>query len=366
MTRVRAALAALLLAGAVLTGCTPTNADEQLVVVILPGEAGDSWARGGEVLRDELQHDGFRVELHQAGDDIPTQLAQLDEAIEQNPAVLVVAPIDATSLTNRLDRAGEAGIPVIAFDRLPQDTSAVDYVVTYDRVLAGRQQAWALLAGLGLTTRLGTPLAEPAEGPFSIELLAGSGDDPAAAARFQGAIEALSPYLTAGTLVVPSERVEFDQVAVLRAAPAEAAERVSALLADGIHVDGVLSPRDAMSRAVLKVLPATPTPVGGDATEVRPTIVTGGGAQLASIIAILEGAQYSTVLEDPRSLGVATARLVRQLARGTTAVVTPESVIDNGAIGVPAIFIDPVAVDARNVERTIIDSGYWTRAQLDG
>ena len=366
MTRVRAAFAALLLVGAVLTGCTPTDADEQLVVVIVPGEAGDTWARGAEVLRDELQQDGFRVELHQAGDDIPTQLGQLDEAIEQKPAVLVVAPVDATSLTNRLDRAAEAGIPVVAFDRLPQDTSAIDYVVTYDHALAGRQQAWSLLAGLGLTNRLGVPLAEPAEGPFSIELLAGSGDDPAAALRFQGAIEVLAPYLSAGTLVVPSGRVEFDQAAILRADPAVAVTRVSALLADGIHLDGVLSPRDAMSRAVLEVLPAPAPPVGDDTTEIRPTTVTGGGAQLASINAILDGAQHSTVLEDPRSLGAATARLVRQLARGTTVIVTSESVIDNGAIDVPAIFIDPVAVDAHNVERAIIDSGYWTRAQLDG
>ncbi len=93
--------------------------------------------------------------------------------------------------------------------------------------------------------------------------------------------------------------------------------------------------------------------------------MTGGGAQLASIRAILDRTQHSTVLEDPRSLGVATARLVRQLARGTTVIVTSDSVIDNGAIDVPAIFIDPIAVDAHNVERTIIDSGYWTRAQLD-
>jgi putative multiple sugar transport system substrate-binding protein len=335
------------------------SASEQLVAIVVPGESGDTWDRGTEVLRDELEHDGYRVEVHQSGDDIPTQLGQLDEVIEQKPVVLVIAPIDDTSLTNRLDAAAEAGISVVAFDRLPRDTSGVDYVVTYDHVLAGRQQAWSLLAGLGLTTRAGVPLAEPAEGPFSIELLAGSGDDPAAALRFQGAAEALAPYLTDGTIVVPSGRVDFEQAAILRGAPDVAADRVSELLAAGVHLDGVLSPRDAMSRAVLEVLPVADEP------DARPTIVTGGGAQLASINSILDGAQSSTVLEDPRSLGAATARLVRHHAHRITANVSTDSVIDNGAVEVPAVLVDPVAVDADDVERTIIDSGYWTRAQLD-
>ena len=265
---------------------------------------------------------------------------------------------------------------------MPRDTAAVDYVVTFDHVLAGRQQAWALLSGLGITNRVGAPLADPAIGPFSVELLAGSGDDPAAARRFEGAIEVLSPYLSAGTLVVPSGRVQFEQAAVLRADPDAAAQRVSALLADGIRLDGVLSPRDPMSRAVLDVLPV-PVPVpeaegtagetagetaaeeGEDATQARPTIVTGGGAQLASLRAILEGSQRSTVLEDPRSLGIATARLVRQIARGATVIVTSGTLIDNGSVGVPAVLVEPVSVDAQNLERTIIDSGYWTREQLE-
>ena len=381
MTRFRAAFAVLLLVGTVLTGCTSAAGDEPLVSIIVPGESGDTWAHGAEALQEELEHDGFRVEVHQSADDVPTQLEQLDAAIEQHPAVLVVAPVDTTSLTNRLDRAKAAGIPIVAFDRMPQDTAAVDYVVTFDDVLAGRQQAWALLAGLGLTTLAGVPLAEPATGPFSIELLAGSSDDPAAALRFQGSREVLEPYLASGTLVVPSGRVTFEQTAILRASPATAAARVSELLADGVQLDGVLSPRDAMSRGVLEVLPAvpddetaapsaSPSPsVGSGASdqpeEPRPVIVTGGGAQLASIRAIVAGTQYSTVLEDPRSLGLATAGLVRQLARGATVTTTSGATIDNGAEAVPALLVETVSVDARNIERTIIDTGYWTREQLE-
>ncbi len=66
---------------------------------------------------------------------------------------------------------------------------------------------------------------------------------------------------------MPSGRVEFDQAAILRADPAVAAERVSALLADGVQLDGVLSPRDAMSRAVLEVLPALAPTEDEDAAE---------------------------------------------------------------------------------------------------
>ena len=379
--RIRAALGALVVVGAALTGCTAASADAPLVAIVVPGESGDTWARGAEALQDELEHDGFRVEVHQAADDVPTQLEQLDAAIEQHPAVLVVAPVDSTSLTNRLDRASAAGIPIVAFDRMPQDTAAVDYVATFDHVLAGRQQAWALLAGLGLTTRAGTPLAEPAIGPFAIELLAGSSDDPAAALRFKGSLEVLEPYLATGTLVVPSGRTTFEQAAILRADPATAARRVSDLIADGVQLVGVLSPRDAMSRAVLEVLPAipdeevpepsaSPSPSISSGASDQPDvpqriIVTGGGAQLASIRAILAGTQHSTVLEDTRSLGLATAGLVSRLARGATVTTSPDATVDNGAEAVPALLVEPVAVDARNVDRAIIGTGYWTREQLE-
>jgi len=371
------------LAAVALTGCTPTPGGPP-VVVLFPGSEDDVWGASAEVLRSELAEDGYSVEVHFAGDDIPAQLGQLRETLQAGPAAVVIAPVDPTSIAAELAASDDPEVAIISYDRLVLDAPEVDYFATFDHREAGRMQAQALLDALGLVD----PAAD-ADAGLAVELLAGSGDDPAAQLSFEGSIEVLQPYIDSGALVAPSGRTDLEQAAILRGKPSTAAARVSALLDSGVELAGVLSPSDAMSAAVAEVLaeaglavatnpdgwtaepvpPTDATPTGPpppDATtppnvdaepdgasegasegagegagDPRPVVLTGGGTTTDGVQAILDGMQTVTVYEDPRGLASVVASMVRWVVRGAEPVVTEGATTDNGARLVPTRLLPP-------------------------
>lgn len=380
-----AAAVAGCVACAVLAACTPAPSGPP-VAVLFPGGPDDDWGASAEVLRQELADDGYAVEVLFAGDDIPEQLEQLRDVLEAQPAAVVVAPVDTTAIAAVLGDAAGEGVSIIAYDELILDSGRVDYFATFDHREAGRMQARSLVAALGLAD-------DPAAGPFAIELLAGSGDDPSAQEAFAGALEVLQPYLDAGRLTVPSGRTDLEQAAILRGAPSTAAERVAALLDDGVELHGVLSPSDAMSAAVAQVLAdagidvvepgsrwtaapvppddgpsGTPSPPPPDATapphedadpdvgdtsaeegrEREPTmasvVLTGGGSTRDGARAVLDGRQTSSVFEDPRGLARAVASMVREVVKGAAPTVTRGATTDNGMREVPTLLLEPLLV----------------------
>ncbi len=372
-----AAGAACAVALGALSACT-TAPSGPPVVVLFPGTSTDIWGTTAAVLRAELEDDGYAVDVRHAGDDIPAQLLQLRAAFEAAPTAIVIAPIEATAVAAELAKSDDPDVAVISYDRLILDAPEVDYFATFDHAASGRLHAEALLAALDLDNR------DPQLGPAQVELLAGSGDDPAAQAAFAGALEVLRPALGARSIVVPSERLGIDQTAVLRGAPSTAADRVVTLLDEGHSLDGVLSPDDAMSAAIAEVLvesgceivrapdPAAETPApeplptedAAAAPETDPPPVdgqpepadepadppcrvalTGGGTSRDGARAMLAGVQSAAVYEDPRELARIVAAMVSEVVRGIEPAVTLGAVTDNGAREVPTLLLEPVLLD---------------------
>ncbi|HIE62208.1 MAG TPA: sugar ABC transporter substrate-binding protein, partial [Microbacterium sp.] len=176
-----------------------------------------SWSSPtGDAVKAQLEEQGFTVDLQYAEDDIPTQVSQIENMITKGAEALIIASIDGTTLTSVLQEAADAGIPVIAYDRLIRDTENVDYYASFDNYQVGVQQATSILNGLGLTELDGTPIEGASTGPFNIELFAGSPDDNNAYFFWDGAIDTLQPYFDDGTLVVGSGQTDFQQAATLR------------------------------------------------------------------------------------------------------------------------------------------------------
>jgi putative multiple sugar transport system substrate-binding protein len=65
-----------------------------------------------------LQEKGYKTKLQYAEDDIPNQLAQIENMVTAGVNVLVIAAIDGTTLSKVLQQAANAKIKVIAYDRL--------------------------------------------------------------------------------------------------------------------------------------------------------------------------------------------------------------------------------------------------------
>ena len=333
-----------------------------LIGVTMPTRSSERWIADGDNVKQQLEALGYKVDLQYAEDDIPTQTQQLDNQITKGSKLLIIASIDGTAITTQLENAKAANIPVIAYDRLIRNSPNVDYYATFDNNKVGIQQATSLLTGLKVLNADGSK--GDAKGPFNIELFAGSPDDNNATFFFQGAMSVLEPHIKDGTLVVKSGQTKFEQAATLRWQPKVAQDRMENLLTStyrgGAKVDGVLSPYDGLSIGILSALKSN-----GYGTAAQPyPIVTGQDAEAASVKSIIAGEQYSTIYKDTRALAKTTVEMADAVLKGQTPKTNNTTDYDNGVKVVPSQLLDSVIVDKANYKKELIDTGYYTEADL--
>jgi len=351
-------------AGSNSAGTSGGDASGQTVGVAMPTETSERWIADGNAVKSQLEDLGFSVDLQYAADDIPVQSQQIDQMITKGVDVLIVASIDGTALSSQLQAAADAGIPVIAYDRLINGTENVDFYVTFDNYNVGVQQATSLLVGLGLLTEDGA--TGTATGPFNVELFAGSLDDNNANFFFSGAIDTLQPYIDEGTIVVKSGQTKIEQVATLRWLQETAQKRMEDLLtsaySDGSKVDAVLSPYDGISRGIITALQNAG--YGPGLSDGLP-VVTGQDAEIGSVKLIQDGVQFSTIFKDTRKLAEQAVVTAQAFLAGEEPEANDTETYDNGVKVVPAYLLESDIIYAGNIQALLIDSGYWTQAQVD-
>lgn len=263
---------------------------------------------------------------------------------------LVIASIDGTTFSAVLQQAADAGIKVIAYDRLIRDSANVDYYTTFDNFQVGVLQANSLVKGL--KERF------PDVKPWNVELFGGSPDDNNAFFFYDGALSVLQPMIDSGDIVIKSGQQGMDQVGTLRWDGAVAQARMDNILSanysDGSVVHGVLAPYDGLSRGIISSLRG----VGYGSAEQPWPIVTGQDAETPSVKAIIAGEQYSTVFKDTRELAKVTANLVDAALSGGTPEINDTETYNNGVKVVPSYLLTPYDVDVTNYEELVVGSGY--------
>ena len=334
------------------------------VGVAMPTQTSERWIADGNAVKAGLEDAGYKVDLQYAADDIPTQQEQIDQMITKGADLLIVASIDGTALANQLQAAADADIPVIAYDRLIRDSENVDFYVTFDNYKVGVQQATSLLTGLGILNADGSE--GDVAGPLNIELFAGSLDDNNAHFFYQGAMDTLKEYIDNGTLVVKSGQTDIEQVATLRWLQETAQKRMETLLtstySDGSKVDGVLSPYDGLSRGIITALQNDASNDYGGA--VKMPIITGQDAEIASVKLINDGVQYSTIFKDTRKLADQAIKTSQAFLAGDEPEANDTESYDNGVKIVPSYLLDSDIVVKDDIQKLLIDSGYWTADEV--
>ena len=331
-------------------------AESLLVGVCMPTKSSARWIDDGNNMKAQLEAKGYEVDLQYGEDIIENQVAQIENMITKGVKVLVIASIDGESLTAVLEKAKDAEIPVIAYDRLIRNTDAVSYYATFDNFLVGVQQATTIVDALDLPN---------VEGPFNIELFAGSPDDNNAYFFFNGSMSVLQPYIDEGKLVVKSGQTAFDQVATLRWDGATAQARMDNIITANYtdaRVDAILSPYDGISIGVL----AAVKNVGyGSADQAMP-IISGQDAELPSVKSILAGEQYSTIFKDTRTLAAKAVEMVDAVLTGSEPSINDTTTYENGVKVVPSFLCEPVPIDPTNAVQVLVtDSAYYTMEQLE-
>lgn len=332
-----------------------TGAMAETVGISMPTKSSARWIDDGNNMVKQFQEAGYETDLQYAEDDIPNQLAQVENMITKGVDVLVIAAIDGTTLSNALANAAASDIKVIAYDRLIRDTPDVSYYATFDNFKVGVVQATSLVEGL--KERF------PDEKPWNVELFGGSPDDNNAYFFYDGAMSVIQPMIDSGEIAVVSGQMGMDTVGTLRWDPATAQSRMDNILSANYtdkQVHGVLSPYDGLSIGILSSLKG----VGYGSGDMKMPIVTGQDAEVQSVKSILAGEQYSTVFKDTRELARVTVGMVEAMLKGGEPEINDTETYDNGVKVVPSYLLEPVGVDGSNWEEILVGSGYYTADQV--
>ena len=306
--------------------------------VALPDKTSENWVLAGKLFTDGLEKAGFKADVQYApaSNTVAEQQNQIQAMVTGGAKVIIIGAKDGKQLTTQVQAAKDAGAYVIAYDRLIENTEAVDYYVAFDNFKIGQLQGQALLDGLAANAGH--------EAPYNIELFSGSPDDANSAVFFNGAMDVLQPKIDDGTLKVLSGQTEIAQTATDGWKAENAQRRMDSILTStysSATVDGVLSPNDTLARAIITSVQQAGKPV---------PVVTGQDSEVESVKSIMEGVQYSTINKDTTLLVEQAIKMVGQLQKGDKAEVNDTEQYDNGKKVVPAYLLDPVIVTKENAE----------------
>ena len=328
-----------------------TKSGGGLIGVAMPTKDLQRWNQDGSNMQEQLEAAGYTVDLEYASNDIYTQVSQVENMISNGCELLVIASIDGESLGTPLQQAKDAGIPVIAYDRLLMNSDAVSYYATFDNYMVGTKQGEYIVEALDL---------ENAAGPFNMEIFTGDPGDNNARYFYGGAMDILQPYIDEGKLVVKSGSVDFADVATANWSTETAQGRMEAIIssyyADGTPIDVVLCSNDSTALGVENALE-------NNYTGEWP-VITGQDCDMANVKNMIAGKQSMSIFKDTRTLATQVVKMVDAIMQGKEAPVNDTETYDNGALVVPSYLCEPVFADKDNYKELLVDSGYYKESDL--
>ncbi len=339
---------------------TDAGATDVLIGIAMPTKSLERWNRDGAHIEGLLKDKGYRTSLQYADNKQDQQNNQLQNMINDGAKVVVIASIDGTALGPVLDQAKTAGVKVIAYDRLINGSENVDYYATFDNFKVGQLQGQFILDN--------KDAFKGADGTTNLEPFAGSPDDNNAKFFFAGAWEKVSPLIESGEFTVPSGKAPSseDQWTTIGipawksdTAQSEMDNRLNSFYGGGKKVNIVLSPNDSLALGIEQALDAAGYAPGTDWP-----LVTGQDADLANVKNMLADKQSMTVWKDTRKLGDQVAVMIEQIITEAEVEVNDTESYDNGSKVVPTFLIEPEVVTKDTVQEKLVDSEFYTAADL--
>ena len=340
---------------------TPVTMEGKKVGIALPSKEQTRWLKDAAALTERFQAKGARAEIQFADDNAASQAAQIRSMIAAKVDLLVITPVDSNALTDVLAEAKAAGIPVINYDRLIEKTGDIGCFVTFDNYQIGEMQAEYVIDQLGIDESTGDK--------FHVEFFSGDENDRNSYYLFRGAYDEFIDAIHAKTVIVSSGDTTLTATDTTDWSQDAAEQRMKKILktyyADSTKLDAVICADDQIALGVMKALDADYN--GGD------VIVTGQDADDANLAKIVDGKQSMTVFKAFGNEAAAAAEAGSWLVNGKT---PDESLVEdadwsfdcayddetynNGTVTVPSLILTPVSVTAKNIQKELVDTGYYT------
>ena len=178
-------------------------------------------------------------------------------------------------------------------------------------------------------------------------------------------MDILTPYIDKGVLVVKSGQKSKAQCATLNWSTEEAQKRMENLIASQGYgpnkqrLDAVYSSNDSVANGITNAL------VAAGYTAANFPILTGQDCDITSTKNMIKGTQAMSVFKDTRTLAAKVVEMVDAICKGTNPPINDKKTYDNGTGIIPSFLCEPVFATKDNYKKLLLDSGYYTAAQLN-
>ncbi|MER8003132.1 MULTISPECIES: substrate-binding domain-containing protein [unclassified Streptomyces] len=283
----------------------------------------------------ELTEGKGKVVYANAKQDATLQTQQVDTMVTNKVDALIVDAVDFKAIAGSVKKAKDAGIPVVAYDRLAQ--GPIDAYTSFDNAEVGRVQGKALLEALGGKAKSG-----------QVVMMNGAITDPNAADYKRGAHSVLDGKVNVGKEYDTKEWKPQNANANMEAA-------ISALGKDKIV--GVYSANDGMAGGIITALK------GAGLSKLPP--VTGQDAELSAVQRIVAGEQYMSVYKSYPKEAATAAEMAVALAKGEKLDSIAKDTVDSETTkGIPAVLVPVVSLTKDNIQETVIKDGIYTAGEI--
>ena len=293
----------------------------------------ERWIRDRDVFVATARELGADVNVQDAGADAEEQISQIEYFISKQVDVIVVIARDCGVLSDVIQEAHSAGIPVISYDRMVNNADT-DLYISFDNRKVGEIMAQALVEALpqgGDIFMIQGPLSDN-----NVYMLKDGFDDTIKDTNLNVVYEANCDGWTAELAV---------------GYVVEALEKYP-------HVKGIMCGNDDIASQVVQVL--AENQLAGD------VVVVGQDGDLAACQRIVEGTQYMTAFKSIEDLAREAAKYAVEIGSGKEVSelegVTEE--VNDGTYDIPARVLDPTAVTRENIDEVIIDGGFHRRDEV--
>jgi putative multiple sugar transport system substrate-binding protein len=334
------------------------------VGIVLPTKDEPRWLQDQAQFEKILGDAGFTNQVLFSQGSSATEKTNVETLISQGIEVLIICAQDGAAAAAAVEAAKDAGVTVIAYDRLITGTDAVDYYVTFDSFAVGAAQGQYLVDNA------------PAGSNIPLYIYAGAATDNNAFIFFEGAWSVLQPKIADGTFkLINSTEAEAladkneltrDELGAIigqvttdwdfNVAKSKAEAHLTAVGADVKGDVVVLAPNDGTSRSIADVFATD--------KDVTSYVISGQDAEKASIQYIIDGKQSMTVFKDTRVLAADSVAMALDILGGNTPAT--DTTYNNEAKDVPAKQTNVTVVTQDNVKSVLIDSGYYDASEFTG
>jgi D-xylose transport system substrate-binding protein len=324
----------MLAAGGLALSIAAASAAQLVVGVSWNNHNEERWGKWDEpAMKAVLDAAGAKYISTDAQSSADKQLTDVENLISQGANAIIILAQDTDAIQPAVQKAHDAGIPVIAYDRLIESPDA--FYITFDNKGVGTLMAKAVYAMVP-------------KGNYAI--IKGNSADPNADFLRAGMEEVIGPAVKSGDIKIVCETYTDNW------APDNAQREMEQCLTQNNNkIDAVLSENDGMATGVSAALAAQ-----GLSGHVA---LSGQDGDQAALNRVALGTQTISVWKDARALGKKAAEVALALAGGTAMDKVDGAMMFNGGpkkVDLNAILLTPNAITKDNLN-LVIDAGWISK-----